>query len=403
MQPLDIILIGCGMMGARHVRGYAELESVLPGSLRLRAVCDPNPEATARVAAESEQLLGYRPRVCATADEALAAEPGIVAADLVTDNRTHDTIAIPLFEAGLHVQVEKPIAITIPRAWAMIAAAKRSGRVLAVAENNRRDPMNRLFRHLIEAGLIGDPYFLQQASIWPQSGILASPWRHAWAMGGLAMDVGIHFAYIMESFLGPIHSIVGNCQRLLDQRLWTPPGGTPEWVPVESPDIFTATLTFACGAQGTWTMHFAGAGEGQWQRKAFGAEGSLDGPGDRSGGPIKLTRSSGTLTGADLLAEVPEYALSETETLLFGDRPAGYDFEGPATDRKLLAAELANFLGAIRGGESVETHGEVGIRAVAIIYALLESCLTGQTVRVEDVLLGKSGLVAQEKVESARG
>ncbi len=401
MEPLDIILIGCGMMGARHLRGYAELESVLPGSLRLRAVCDPNPEAAERVVAEAEQLLGYRPRACACAEEALATEPGIVAADLVTDNRSHDAIAIPLLEAGLHVQVEKPIAITIPRAWAMIHAAKRCGRILAVAENNRRDPMNRLFRHLIDAGLIGRPYFLQQTSIWPESGILATPWRHSWAMGGLAMDVGIHFAYIMESFFGPIHSIVGNCQRVLDQRLWTPPGGVPEWVPVASPDIFTATLAFACGAQGAWTMHFAGAGEGQWQRKVFGAEGSLDGPGDRSGGPVTLTRNGASITGPDLLLEAPDYALSHAETLLFGDRPTGYSFDGAVTDRKLLAAELANFLGAIRGDERAETHGEVGIRAVAVIYALLESCLTGQSVRVEDVLLGKSGLVAQEKVETA--
>src|SRR5262249_23127229 len=89
MQPLDLILVGCGLMGGRHLRGYGELERARPGSLRLRAVCDLRPEAAERVAAEAEALLGYRPRACGSAAEALDREPGITAADVVTEPRTH--------------------------------------------------------------------------------------------------------------------------------------------------------------------------------------------------------------------------------------------------------------------------------------------------------------------------
>ena len=63
MEPIDLILVGCGLMGGRHLRGYAALEAVRPGSLRLRAVCDPQPAAAERVAAEAEGLLGYRPAI----------------------------------------------------------------------------------------------------------------------------------------------------------------------------------------------------------------------------------------------------------------------------------------------------------------------------------------------------
>ena len=48
METIDLMLVGCGLMGGRHLRGYAELERARPGSLRLRAVCDPRVEVAER-------------------------------------------------------------------------------------------------------------------------------------------------------------------------------------------------------------------------------------------------------------------------------------------------------------------------------------------------------------------
>ncbi len=398
MEPLDLILVGCGLMGARHLRGYAELARALPGSLRLRAVCDPRREVAEGLATEAEELLGRRPAVYASAEAALQVEKGIAAADVVTDNRSHDSVVLPLLEAGLHVQVEKPLAVTIPRAQAMIAAAHRARRLLVVGENNRRDPMNRLLQHVVRSGLIGEPYFLQQTSVGGNDAVIGTPWRHAWAMGGLALDVGIHFAYLMESVLGPIATVYGRCRQVLSQRRWAPPDGEPQWVEVESPDVFSAALTFETGAAGEWVMHFAGAGEAQWRRTIHGTEGTVDGPGDRSGQAVKVVRGGETLAGEALVAALPDYRLNEAETRLFGDRPAAYSLEGPVTDRKLLAAETANFLAAVRGEEQAESPAEAGIRAVAIIHALLESCLIGEAVSVADVLAGRAKSV-EEKIE----
>jgi len=41
MEPLNIMLVGCRIMGTRHVRGYTELERAQSGYLYLQAVCDP--------------------------------------------------------------------------------------------------------------------------------------------------------------------------------------------------------------------------------------------------------------------------------------------------------------------------------------------------------------------------
>ncbi len=142
------------MMGARHLRGLAELERVAPGSVHLLGVCDLRAEAAAEVAAEAEELLGEKPRVFTEVEQALAAESCLQAADVVTDPRSHDGLVVSLLDAGLHVMCEKPLALTVERARLMVESASQTGRVLATAENNRHDPMNRLAKACLEAGLI---------------------------------------------------------------------------------------------------------------------------------------------------------------------------------------------------------------------------------------------------------
>lgn len=385
MEPVKIMLVGCGMMGARHVRGYGELERAQPGSLRLAAVCDPREDAAALVAAEAEQLLGYRPATYPTAEDALANETAIEAADVVTDNRTHDAIAIPLLDAGLDLIVEKPLGLTVARGRAIVDAAARADRVLAVAENNRRDPMNRLVRHVIESGFIGTPHVILQTSVTPGRRILASPWRHSLAYGGLALDIGIHQGYALEMLLGPIDTVHATSKQVWATRRWD---AAAEDLPVESDDVFAATLTFENGVQGTWTMCFAGLGGGQWQRMVIGEQGTVEGPPDRSGRPVRARRNGEVLEEGALVDALPDFELNEIESHLFGTRPGGYSLESRVTDRKLIAAERADFVDSVRTRRPPEVPGELGLRSVAIIYALLESAASGQTVRVADVLSG---------------
>ena len=61
-----------------------------------------------------------------------------------------------LLDLGLHTLCEKPLALTIRGCNQVIAAAERSGKILSVAENFRRDPINRLVRALLDDGAIGD-------------------------------------------------------------------------------------------------------------------------------------------------------------------------------------------------------------------------------------------------------
>ena len=400
MEPVNTVLVGCGMMGARHVRGMAELGRTLPGTLRLAAVCDLNEDYAQKVAQEAEDLMGLRPQVFDSLEQALASDLGIEAADLVTDPRSHDGLAVALMEAGVHVLCEKPFGLTIPRCQRMVDAAQRTGQVLATAENNRRDPMNRLGRACMDAGLIGRPNFALQVRLNPGSRIIGTAWRHRLAMGGVLLDVALHTGYIIENLMGPIKRVSAEAQTVERARAGKEALGREVAVTVDSEDVFSAVLEFENGAQGQWTAHYASFGEAMFKRLIMGDEGTLNMPSDRSGSPVQARRGSETLEGDALLDALPDYRLNDAETKLFGDRPGAYSLKSPETDRKLLAAEMHDFADAIRTGRSPETDGLTGMRSVAIIYAIMESAQAGRPVTMDEILSGKLHDY-QDRVEAA--
>ena len=401
MEPFDMMLIGCGMMGARHVRGFGELHRAAPGMCRLQAVCDTRPELAHKVAAEAEELMGLRPQVFADVQDALAAFPDLHGADLVTDPRSHDDLAVVLLEAGVHVLCEKPLACTVARARRMVEAAQRAGRVLGVAENNRHDPMARLARAALDGGLIGQPNFVLHSSQSPAGGILATAWRHRLAMGGILLDVAIHQGYMLEALLGPVDAVYGIARLVQRHRAGQEYNGTQVSVEADAEDCFAAVVEFGSGVTGQWSAHFASPGETGLRRLIIGSEGTLNFPSERSGQPPVVQRGAEKITGEELVAALPNYRLNDIEAELFGQRCAGYKQEYPITDRQLIAAELHDFINAARSGGQPEADGQQGLRAVALVYAILESSLLGRPVLVEEVIAGTVNGY-QQMVEAAQ-
>lgn len=69
-------------------------------------------------------------------------------------------------------------------------------------------------------------------------------------------------------------------------------------------------------------------------------------------------------------------------------------------DRKLIAAEMWDFIDAVRTRRQPEADGAAGLRAVAIIYAMMESALAGHTITLKEVLSGQIHAY-QDRVEAA--
>ncbi len=74
--------------------------------------------------------------------------------------------------------VEKPMGLTVRACNLIHHAAKKSDAILSVAENYRRDPINRLAKALLNAGVIGIPRFLIHHTIGGGDGRLISVWHH---------------------------------------------------------------------------------------------------------------------------------------------------------------------------------------------------------------------------------
>lgn len=128
-RNLRAAAIGVGSLGRHHARNYAEL--AVDGRVTFVGACDSNAETAAAVAADNgstaftdwRELLGMVDLV-----------------SIATPTETHCEIACAFLEAGVHVLVEKPIALTLDEADKIIAAAKASGAKLMVGQLERFNP-----------------------------------------------------------------------------------------------------------------------------------------------------------------------------------------------------------------------------------------------------------------------
>ena len=126
---LRVAAIGVGSLGRHHGRNYAELAA--EGRVEMVGVCDSNAETAATIASDNK---------CASYTDWRELIGKVDAVSIATPTETHCEIASAFLEAGVHVLVEKPIALTLDEADKMIAAAARSGAKLMVGQLERFNP-----------------------------------------------------------------------------------------------------------------------------------------------------------------------------------------------------------------------------------------------------------------------
>jgi len=385
-------------MGRRHLAGLAELVRCGERSVNLVTVCDLNERNAEDLADEAHALLGSRPAVFT--DLAIMARDtdGLEAADCTTDTASHHRVATDLLDLGLHTLCEKPLALTIRGCNRVIAAAERQGKILSVAENYRRDPINRLIRALIDDGAIGVPQFIMETAVRGRDDLLITPWRHHKLTGTITLDAGVHNADILQYFFGDAISAFGQTRLFEKTRVrrgTAGPGGfyekwaanLPPTVEATGEDAIFGLITFANGALGQWVEHHAGHGEPFRHRMVFGTRGSIASPGDRNGQPVRLVLDDGTdIADERILDHAPSYRLEPVASAVFGDeRPWTYSCDFPIIDRKLIALEYAELAACICSGAAPEVDGATAWRAVALVYALFESSLAGRPVTIAEV------------------
>jgi predicted dehydrogenase len=389
-MTLSFALVGCGGMGRRHILGMKKLQAVNLLPFDLVAVCDIFGENAERAANLAEELLGSRPQVFNSLSSAVHALhlDGVI---ITTTPETHVEVAMEAFAAGIHVLAEKPMTLTVPEGIRLVEAGRQAGLRLAVAENYRRDPINRLGKALIDNGVIGRPFLMIQQSSGGGEFVTITPWRHLKNRGGIIVDMGIHYADLLEYYLGPIDSLVG-MNAVVDTQRVDQQGNLH---PADAEDLSIGVARYRSGALANYVLSIAGRGEGMFVRTIYGTGGSLSIPGDRSGKPLKLSlRRNGkdeAIPETEHLALLPDFTLDATTAALFGsERLSSYQLEWADIDANLLAIEQADLADAILNNREPEVTGEDGLRSLAITYGFLESELLGRIVTTEEMLAGSN-------------
>ena len=201
MDKIPLAIVGCGGMGHRHLYGLAELHNAGLSPFELVGACDPVRANAESLADDAEERLGTRPQVVESMEELEAL--GVVAVDITTTPRYHHTVAEEAIARGWHAMIEKPVGLTVRASNRIQQAAERSDSIVSVAENYRRDPMNRLGKALLEAGVIGSPRLMIHNTMGGSDLMLITVWRHQKNQSGVLLDVGVHFTDIIEYYLGP--------------------------------------------------------------------------------------------------------------------------------------------------------------------------------------------------------
>ena len=334
-----VALVGCGRISRNHVDAIARVDGV-----DLVAVAD--------VVADRARAIGESigvPWFTSLAEMLARVECDIVT--IATPSGSHSELAIQAARAGKHVVAEKPMAISLESADAMIQAADANGVRLFVVKQNRLNPAIQLVKRAVEKGRFGRIHSANCTVRWsrPQEYYDQAPWRGTWAMdGGAFMNQASHYVDLIQWLAGPVDSVVA--MTATQERK------------IEAEDSGAAVLRFANGAIGVLDVTML-----TYPRNL---EGSITILGDR--GSVKI---SGT-------------AVNRVETWTFAD----YDDD----DKLIEAAATAppnvygfghegyyrNVEGVLRGRTVADTDGVEGRKSLEIILAIYDSARTGSAVKL---------------------
>jgi predicted dehydrogenase len=200
--PLRYVLIGCGgIIAPTHIAALAQH----PGA-QLIAMSDIDATRGAERAA-STGCSFY------TDHRAMLAEIHPDVAVICAPHPFHTPLARDCFAAGAHVLVEKPMAVEVAEADAMIAAAEQAGRILAVNFQFRFRPAAVKARELIASGALGELVRVLCIEPWYRTAAYyrSAGWRGTWRGegGGVLMNQAPHTLDILCHLVGPPAKVWG--------------------------------------------------------------------------------------------------------------------------------------------------------------------------------------------------
>lgn len=198
-MPLRLGIIGCGLKAASYARSWTALGS--PPTFV--AISDTSEASVSRYVGIVTQSGAPAPRTYKDAEALLAAEAGnLDAVYISTPHVFHQLYAKAALKAGLHVLLEKPMALSADEARDIVAARDASGKTIVVAYQSSLSPLIASYRARIQSGEFGK-LLCVTGEVWEHwEERYQGSWKQVPELsgGGYICDSGSHlFNAVMQS------------------------------------------------------------------------------------------------------------------------------------------------------------------------------------------------------------
>src|SRR5712671_6786364 len=273
---------------------------------------------------------------------AILQDRGIEANVNTTPNDAHLETTLAASIAGKHVFLDKPIANTVSEGRAITEACRKAGVVLALGYQRRRESHFRWIRGRIDAGDFGKLVNAEANISRDRLGkVDLNSWRYTAAgmPGGVMLQIGIHYADVLEYLLGPVKAVSGRFAQLV--------------LPGDNPDVASLVLEHENGALSTLNASYASASE-YYLMNIYGRD---------------ATAFFDFHEGLRLLRRGSEKSQKV-----------------PLKKNDPIVEELEEFARAVRGEAEPEMNGERSTRSLAVILAGIRSAKEGRRIEVAELL-----------------
>ncbi len=195
-------VVGCGFFADNHLNAWREVPGV-----EIVALCDTDTVRLTGAAAKFAVPATYRDIDAMLADEKLDF------VDVATGPATHRLLVEKVAAAGVAVICQKPVALTLADAKAMVAACDAAGVTFMVHENFRFQRPLRAVKAALEEGVIGEPFFGRVSfrsgyDIFSGQPYLATEERF------IVADLGIHVLDVARFLFGEVSRLTASTCRV---------------------------------------------------------------------------------------------------------------------------------------------------------------------------------------------
>lgn len=331
---LKVGIIGCGNISAIYMKNLKTFSSVE------LVACADRVQERARERAEEFGV------ACRSEPEGLLEDPGIDLILNLTTPDAHGEIGLRTVRAGRHLYNEKPLAVELDEARALLREAEARGLRVGCAPDTVLGAGIARCRALIDGGAIGRPL--------AGTAFFVCPGHESWHPdpdfyykrgGGPLFDMGPYYLSALITLLGPVRRVTGSSQRGHNERTIGSGPRRGERIDVEVATHVAGVLDFVSGPVVSFLMSFDVHAAQLPRIEIYGSEGSVSVPDPNTfGGPVSLFKSDRGAWAEEALVE-------------------GYDQES----RGLGVAEMAC---AIAEGRPHRVSGEVALHVLEIMHAV---------------------------------